>query len=84
MIGHGLVLREIACDAALNLQGLKGRTVLALIGIAIGTAAVIAMLHIGHNARNEAMRQFDTPWHRSREYHPEVRRTDGHPARCRT
>ncbi|MCK1651596.1 ABC transporter permease [Bradyrhizobium sp. 149] len=60
MIGDGLVLREIVCDAASNLQGLKGRTFLALIGIAIGTAAVIAMLHIGYDARNEAMRQFDS------------------------
>jgi putative ABC transport system permease protein len=54
------VLREQILDAIGNLQALKGRTMLALIGIAIGTAAVIAMLHIGSNARAEAMRQFET------------------------
>jgi putative ABC transport system permease protein len=51
---------EIVTDALGNLQALKGRTMLALIGIAIGTAAVIAMLHIGNNARAEAMRQFES------------------------
>jgi putative ABC transport system permease protein len=53
------VLREQVLDAVGNLQALKGRTTLALVGIAIGTAAVIAMLHIGANARSEAMRQFE-------------------------
>jgi putative ABC transport system permease protein len=52
-------LRELLIDAAWNLHGLKGRTALALLGIAIGTTAVIAMLHIGHNARLEAIRQFE-------------------------
>jgi putative ABC transport system permease protein len=52
--------REIVADAMGNLQALKGRTMLALVGIAIGTAAVIAMLHIGNNARAEAMRQFES------------------------
>jgi putative ABC transport system permease protein len=59
MINNGRILREIALDATANLRALKSRTVLALVGIAIGTAAVIAMLHVGYNARNEAMRQFD-------------------------
>lgn len=53
------VLREQSLDAIGNLQVLKGRTTLALLGIAIGTAAVIAMLHIGSNARSEAMHQFE-------------------------
>ncbi|WP_131800883.1 ABC transporter permease, partial [Methylobacterium indicum] len=52
-------LREVVLDCVDNLQALKGRTLLALTGIAIGTAAVIAMLHVGHNARMEAMRQFE-------------------------
>lgn len=51
--------RDIVTDAGGNLQTLKARSVLALVGIAIGTAAVIAMLHVGHNARREAMRQFE-------------------------
>src|ERR1700676_4584086 len=54
-----VVLREVVIDAAGSLLALKGRTLLALIGIAIGTAAVIAMLHIGSNARSEALRQFE-------------------------
>jgi len=53
-------LREVVLDGVGNLQALKGRTLLALTGIAIGTAAVIAMLHVGHNARAEALRQFET------------------------
>jgi putative ABC transport system permease protein len=53
------VLREQILDAVGNLQALRGRAMLALVGIAIGTAAVIAMLHIGSNARSEAMRQFE-------------------------
>jgi putative ABC transport system permease protein len=51
--------REVVLDGLGNLQALKGRTLLALTGIAIGTAAVIAMLHVGHNARAEALRQFE-------------------------
>ncbi|SMH62898.1 ABC transporter permease [Azospirillum agricola] len=57
--GRLAILREIAADAAGNLRALRGRTVLALLGIAIGTAAVIAMLHIGQGARTEALRQFE-------------------------
>ena len=52
------VLREQILDAAGNLQAFKGRVLLAFVGIAMGTAAVITMLHIGSNARSEAMRQF--------------------------
>lgn len=37
----------------------KGRGLLALIGIVFGTAAVIAMLHVGHSARKAALSQFD-------------------------
>lgn len=53
------LLREVILDGVGNLQALKGRTLLALTGIAIGTAAVIAMLHVGHGARAEALRQFE-------------------------
>lgn len=52
------VLREQIFEALGNLEALKGRTTLALVGIAMGTAAVIAMLHIGSNARIQAMHQF--------------------------
>ncbi len=59
VIGGTTITREILLDAGRNLRAVKGRTVLALVGIAIGTAAVIAMLHVGSNARREAMRQFE-------------------------
>ena len=52
------ITRQLVADAIGNLQATRGRTSLALVGIAIGTAAVIAMLHIGQGARREAMRQF--------------------------
>lgn len=50
------IVREVIGD----LPVFKGRSALALIGIAIGTAAVIAMLHVGHNARAAALQQFET------------------------
>lgn len=52
-------LREVICEGAGNLRALGARALLALTGIAVGTAAVIAILHLGHNARAEAMRQFE-------------------------
>jgi putative ABC transport system permease protein len=50
---------EVILDSCGNIGSLKARSALALIGVAIGTAAVIAMLHVGHNARIEALRQFE-------------------------
>ncbi|MCJ2067704.1 ABC transporter permease [Methylobacterium sp. J-030] len=52
-------LREVVREGAGNLRALGARALLALTGIAVGTAAVIAILHVGHNARAEAMRQFE-------------------------
>jgi putative ABC transport system permease protein len=43
-------------DALANLRVRPAKSLLALIGIAMGTAAVIALLHIGANARAEALR----------------------------
>jgi putative ABC transport system permease protein len=54
------IMREVALEAIRNVHSLRGRAVLALVGIGIGTASVIAMLHIGHSARIEARRQFET------------------------
>jgi putative ABC transport system permease protein len=50
---------ELIREASANLLTLRTRTALALIGIAIGTAAVIAMLHLGHTARMQAAWQFE-------------------------
>jgi putative ABC transport system permease protein len=51
---------EIIRETIEDIRMVKGRGVLALVGIAIGTAAVIAMLHVGHNARKAALSQFET------------------------
>lgn len=58
IVSGGGIRRKIIADAIGNLQAMKTRTFLALVGIAIGTAAVIAMLYVGQGARREAMRQF--------------------------
>lgn len=61
MTVHGVgVSREIVREVVENLEAVKGKSLLALVGIVIGTAAVIAMLHVGHNARRAALRQFET------------------------
>jgi len=52
------VWKETAIDSWRDFHSFKGRNILALIGIIIGTSAVIAMLHIGHNARQQAIKQF--------------------------
>ncbi|THV19851.1 ABC transporter permease [Peteryoungia ipomoeae] len=49
---------EIIRATIADIRLVKGRAVLAVIGIAIGTAAVVATLHVGHNASREALRQF--------------------------
>lgn len=54
------IAREIIREVVENLNAMKGKSVLALVGIVIGTAAVIAMLHVGHNARRAALSQFET------------------------
>lgn len=54
-----LIWRETVISAFKDFQSFKGRNILALVGIVIGTAAVIAILHVGHNARTEAVKQFE-------------------------
>ncbi len=58
--GRTGVSREIVIGAIRDLRLARSRTLLALVGIAIGTTAVIAMLHVGHNAKMAALRQFET------------------------
>ncbi|PGH58782.1 ABC transporter permease [Azospirillum palustre] len=50
--------RALAADALRNLGAMRQRSLLALLGIAIGTAAVVALISIGENAREHSMRQF--------------------------
>ncbi len=52
------VFRLILTEALGNLLASRQRSGLALIGIVIGAAAVIAMLNVGAIARNETIRQF--------------------------
>jgi putative ABC transport system permease protein len=52
------LLPFLAAEAIANLIAVAQRSALALIGIVIGTAAVIAMLDVGHNAEVESLRQF--------------------------
>lgn len=54
----GGVLRELIADAFRNLYSVRQRSLLALLGIVIGTAAVIAMVNIGDNARHHSLSQF--------------------------
>ena len=53
------VWKETILGAFDDFQSFRGRNLLALIGIIIGTAAVIAILHVGHNARAMAVKQFE-------------------------
>ncbi|MDR6818773.1 putative ABC transport system permease protein [Neorhizobium sp. 2083] len=59
MTGTGIAV-EIMRETLGDIRLVKGRGILALMGVAIGTAAVIAMLHVGHNARKAALSQFET------------------------
>lgn len=52
------MLRQNVIEALRNLIGAKQRTLLALIGIVIGTGSVIAMVNIGTIVSNEALAQF--------------------------
>lgn len=49
---------EIVMEALRDRDLVRSRNLLALTGIAIGTAAVIAMLHLGYNARLHSLKQF--------------------------
>lgn len=53
------MLIQIAREAASNLLGAKQRSLLALIGIVIGTASVISMTNVGQMVTAQALRQFE-------------------------
>jgi putative ABC transport system permease protein len=54
----GPVLAALVSDAWENLLALRQRSVLALVGIMVGTAAVVAMLSIGQMAAEQALKPF--------------------------
>ncbi|TBU96781.1 ABC transporter permease, partial [Stutzerimonas kirkiae] len=55
---HGPFLIQTLIESLDSLRRLGRRAMLALLGIAVGCAAVIALLNIGHNAANEAISTF--------------------------
>lgn len=54
----GSFLIETMIESLVSLRLLGHRSVLALLGIAVGCASVIALLNIGHNAANESINSF--------------------------
>lgn len=56
-----LATLSIMLDEAIdNLQGVRQRTFLALVGIVVGAASVTALINIGENAASESARQFQS------------------------
>ncbi len=55
---HGLSLAQALRESLDSLRLLGRRSLLALLGIAVGCASVIALLNIGYNAANEAVSTF--------------------------
>nr|WP_237719459.1 ABC transporter permease [Pseudomonas luteola] len=55
---HSQNTTEIIYEAFTSLKNLGHRSLIALLGIAVGSAAVVALLNIGHNATNEAISAF--------------------------
>ncbi|ATQ42261.1 ABC transporter permease [Caulobacter mirabilis] len=56
---YGVPLGEVLREAFANLLARGQRSGLALLGIVVGTASIIAMLNIGHVAQLETMKQFE-------------------------
>jgi len=54
----GAPRRELFAEAFANLYGQGIRSILALLGITVGTASIIAMLNIGNMAQLEALKSF--------------------------
>ena len=53
------VIFALLNEAFMYLVAAAQRSLLALLGIVIGTASVIAMMNVGHNAEVESVRQFE-------------------------
>jgi putative ABC transport system permease protein len=56
--GRGVGLGELALEALANLRGQGRRSVLALLGVVIGSAAIVALMNIAHIAQLEALKSF--------------------------
>ena len=57
-ITHGPTFAWLLDEAVHSLRSLGRRSILALLGIMVGSAAIIALLNIGHNAAEDVMRAF--------------------------
>ncbi|MDR2852007.1 MAG: ABC transporter permease [Burkholderiaceae bacterium] len=55
---HGPTFEQSLIEALGSLRLLGRRSVLALVGIAVGCAAIVALLNIGHNTANESLGEF--------------------------
>lgn len=55
---HGAFFLEALVESLDSLRLLGRRSMLALLGIAVGCSAVVALLNIGHNAANESISNF--------------------------
>ncbi len=57
---RGELFKALAYEAMANLYNQRRRSVLALLGIVIGSASIVALLTIGHIAEREAMARFES------------------------
>lgn len=58
MKGKGVGLAELSLEALANLRGQGRRSVLALLGVVIGSAAIVALMNIAYIAQIEALKSF--------------------------
>lgn len=58
MNGKSVALPELVLEALSNLRGQGRRSVLALLGVVIGSAAIVALMNIAHIAQVEALKGF--------------------------
>lgn len=55
---RGVRLSDLFAEAARNLSGQGVRSLLALLGVVIGSAAIVALLNLGHMAQEETLKRF--------------------------
>ena len=55
---EGVRLPELALEAFANLRGQGRRSVLALLGVVIGSAAIVALMNVAHIAQAAALENF--------------------------
>lgn len=58
MNGKGVSLSELACEALSNLRGQGRRSALALLGVVIGSAAIVALMNIAYIAQATTLKSF--------------------------